>query len=559
MIIADVEARWFIQDSEVRLQAGFVGGDEFRIEALAPWIHGAGIDAASLVAARDFGEQQHVVRDLVVQAERPGRGGGPGFGIAAAIYDARHQDCAIGAGGFIRQERAAKAFGAIPGVAIARREFQAVECVDHTAQIIGHLAINRFGAAGDLAHARHLRHEHDICAQALFADRAGAVSVCAENIVQVVVRRCALDLQFFRPGGCIVDGCALEWKRVIGREGRAVLIVRDVVLHAGVGRNVPQRHVRVDVPGEDIRDAAAFDAGERVSTEDDVARAARFLGVDGVCKGGAPRAEAEGGAAGSERSEQAFVIGFIIVAENKPCAMVGVARTIHHDVVFDRVRRAVRDADAACAIVPVVIILARDDILGEAVAVDGAAGQTDLQFIGNRQIDDAFEFHGVVIAEHALHVAFVFVGWALRLQQHCAACGVAAEQCALRAFQNLHVCKIEQHAGYALNGHRCRCGDGHFGEIGHNARRGIVGRALTPDGEGFRGARLAGRADRERGYAALQVLVCGDALLLQHVVTERRDGDRHILTAFFGAARRDDDVAEGCGSGGRGALFLRKG
>ena len=239
--------------------------------------------------------------------------------------------------------------------------------------------------------------------------------------------------------------------------------------------------------------------------------------------------------------------------------MVGVTCTVHHDIVFDRVRGGVGNADAAGAIMPVVVILAGDGVLGEAVAVDGAASDADFQFVRNRQVDDAFEFHGVVIAERALQIAFVFVGGALRLQKHCTAGGVAAKQGALRAFQNLHVGKVEQHAGHALDRHRCRGGHGHFGQIGHDAGRGIVCRALAADSEGFRRARLAGGADRERWHAALQILVRGNALLLQHVVAERRDGDGHILTAFFSAPSRNDDVAECRWLGYCGALLLRKG
>src|SRR6185312_1156736 len=105
---------------------------------------------------------------------------------------------------------------------------------------------------------------------------------------------------------------------------------------------------------------------------------------------------------------------------------------------------------ASGPIIPVIEILAVQDVPGEAVARRLGAGETRHHLVlDDRDVDRALYLLVRVIARLGLDVALEAIRRLHRLEQDRATGRIPAEKRALRPFQDLHVLEIEIAAGAA--------------------------------------------------------------------------------------------------------------
>ena len=135
--------------------------------------------------------------------------------------------------------------------------------------------------------------------------------------------------------------------------------------------------------------------------------------------------------------------GILIDARHNDGRAVGVAVEIVEDRgVLDVVSRPQRQGHAARPIVTVVEILAGRDVRGEAVADGPAAGNAEQNLVlDDWNVDGAFDFLVVVVAELRLQIAFEAVGRLFGCEEDGAARRVAAEE---RALWSLRTCRLSR-------------------------------------------------------------------------------------------------------------------
>jgi len=103
-------------------------------------------------------------------------------------------------------------------------------------------------------------------------------------------------------------------------------------------------------------------------------------------------------------------------------------------------RRAAQRVDVA-----VVDVAAVEQVLGEAVALDGRAGEADRERVGQRQVQRALRLHGIEVAVFSVGVTLNAVGRGLLGDDVDDAAGrVAAEQGALRTAQDFKPLDVEE-------------------------------------------------------------------------------------------------------------------
>ena len=168
----------------------------------------------------------------------------------------------------------------------------------------------------------------------------------------------------------------------------------------------------------------------------------------------------------------------------------------------------------------------------------------DREIGDRRQVDVRFRVIGAVIAVASARPAAELAGRGLGDDRQRAAFGVAAEQRALRALQDLDPLDVEERGVEAVLAAEVDAVD-----IDADAllARGLVGvqrhDAADADGQ-CRLARLEGRDAERRDAAVGEVAERLDVAVLERLRTDHRDRDRRPLEVGLGLGRGDDDVLQ---------------
>ena len=193
--------------------------------------------------------------------------------------------------------------------------------------------------------------------------------------------------------------------------------------------------------------------------------------------------------------------------------------------------------------------LAVGQVLDVAVAAELEAGHAHGDAFAERQVQRALPAPVRVVAVFHVHEA---VGLAelgpLGDEVDGAAGGVAPEQRALRAAQDLHPLHVEELDGVQVGRH------GHFVEVQRHAGfAGAPDHQIADAADAEAGAAEVGGGERHVRRVQLQVRRVDDLLVFQGVAVDGRDRDGHVLRALGHALGGDDDLLDG--TGGR---FLRE-
>ena len=209
--------------------------------------------------------------------------------------------------------------------------------------------------------------------------------------------------------------------------------------------------------------------------------------------------------------------------------------------------------------IAVVGVVAGRQVRAEAVALEIDAGDAQREHVVDRRVDHALQLDRAEIAVFGAELAaeVVEVGLGGDQVDH-AARRVTSVERALRAAQDLdalHV--VEVGLEQIVRGQR-RAVDVDAG--GRVARRRVQLRADAADREVRAGEVALGEVDVRNRQNEVRAAV--DLLLLELVLSEGRNGDRHFLDVFRPALGRDGDFLFAGGDGrffGRGRGFLREG
>ena len=186
------------------------------------------------------------------------------------------------------------------------------------------------------------------------------------------------------------------------------------------------------------------------------------------------------------------------------------------------------------------IFSARDRFLPAFIAVLAANGETGLCLVGQRQVEHAFEIPGVIIADVSRYLRLEFVRRLVGDHVDQACRRVAAEQRALRAFEDFDALDIEDRAGI----HEGK-GIGDFVNIGADSRCGRqVDRIESDAAQRIGRHALIALRDREAGHDGLQVVDAVHAQCVERVFTKGLDAHRDIVDRFLAALGGHNDGTE---------------
>ena len=184
--------------------------------------------------------------------------------------------------------------------------------------------------------------------------------------------------------------------------------------------------------------------------------------------------------------------------------------------VRERVVRLDRQRHTTALAVELAELIAVQQIVDVAVALDDVEGAAQQHGVGQRHVEHALDFEQFEIAEARAHERFGLVRRFRRRVQHRAAGRVAAEQRALRAFQHLHGLEIVEGRGAADR-------ERHFVQIrDHRRGRAAEGVGALP-ADRIRQRVVALRlTDRESRRRELQVRIGADRSFDQLLATRWR-------------------------------------